>query len=102
MSDNQKLDNLAADAFSGTSFETIEVVERVRNMEWGEDEFDGKPCMHGEGSFFAVDIEDPDADSEKFSFHCLIQEVAGELKVVSAYAYDIKTGNEVATFEVKI
>lgn len=100
MSDNQKLDELAAVAFTKIQFESIEVVDRVRDLQWENDEYDSKPCQHGEGSFFAVDVEDNDADSAKFSFHCLIQEVQGELKVVSAYVYDCKTGNEVATLEV--
>lgn len=100
MFDEQKLEELAADAFASISFESIEVVERRRSMDWDEDEFDGKPCKHGEGAFFGVSTEEDDAETEKFSFHCLIQEVNGEPKVVSAYVYDCRTGNEIATLEV--
>lgn len=100
MNDKQKLEQLAADAFSSIQFESIEVVDRVRDMNWSEDKVDGQTYQHGEGSFFGVSIEKEDAESEKFSFHCLILDVNGQPRVISAYVYDLRTGNEIATLEV--
>lgn len=73
--------------------EGIEVVDKLRNIDFQEFETDGS--AHFTGNTFASCTDDGEqSDSFRLSFHCIID---ANNKVKTAYAYDCRNGCELAT-----
>tara|TARA_B100001105_G_C22399030_1_gene448342 strand:- start:3855 stop:4139 length:285 start_codon:yes stop_codon:yes gene_type:complete len=75
-------------AFEACGFGDVQVVDKLRDVTLDSLE-DGN--LHFVGTCFAEDSES--VGSFRVSFHCLLNP---EGKMSSAYAYDVRTGNEIA------
>lgn len=75
-------------AFAECGFGDVEVVDRLRDVQLDCLE---EGNLHFVGTCFA---EEPGAENSfRVSFHCLLNPKG---QVVSAYAYDVRSGNEIA------
>lgn len=88
-----QIESIVQDAFAQLELpEGIEVVDKLRDIDFQEFEPDG--AAHFTGSTFASCNDDGEQDdSFRLSFHCIID---SNKKVQSAYAYDCRTGIELA------
>lgn len=102
----QQLDAKAQEAFEALEFHGYAICDKLRDMQWTLDSEleSGRGALkdqvgqfwRGEGVSFAENEDEPEQDSVKISFHCIILEDRGELTVTSAYAYECGSGQEIA------
>lgn len=90
---NKELELIEA-SFANIDFGDVEIVDKLRDVRL-DAETKGQRLFVG--TCFGQSTEDE--SSFLVSFHCLLaKEVKGQAAVVSsAYAYDTRTGNEIAT-----
>ena len=101
-----KLTIKAQEVFEALEFHGYAICDKLRDMEWTLDSEleSGRGALkdqvgqfwRGEGVSFAENEDEPEHDSVKISFHCIILEDRGELTVTSAYAYECGSGQEIA------
>lgn len=97
MSDNatDKQIEIVEQAFAEIDFYDVEIVDKLRDISI---ESESEKLCHLRGTAFGKNLSEADEHSDSFivSFHCVIDDSS---RVHEAYAYDTRTGNEIARLE---
>lgn len=98
-----KANQMAQDAFEAITLDGFVVCDKLRDIQWTIERQGGqnpegsalRAYVVGEGVFFAYDESNPQAESQKMSFHVRAKVLEGAFFFEEAYAYEIRKGCEV-------